>query len=246
MTAPISGARRGRVARGAGGRSTGDVPGSSSVKAMTSTEVIETLRRQLLPLPQRPHHVRGPALMHEFPAGTLGSSDHCGWLARMIGRASCCRRRHCAAGAPPCTTADAAPAAPPAVLHTPEGWAVLLHAWEQLPTMWTGTHGTGTRPLPRRGRTSAPSTMWTAACAIIQRPNDAREERLTKHGERRRETAIEPNGHRKLRGIVPHYGRPVGFLRAVPSPGEQTTRQEKEVRNRDQRQRRTETKRGEK
>ena len=246
MTAPISGARRGRVARGAGGRSTGDVPGSSSVKAMTSTEVIETLTRQLPPLPPRPHPVRGPVLVHEFPAGTLGSSDHGGWLARddwegHLLPAAALRRGRAARH-----DSGRGAGRPPAVLHTPEGRAVLLRGWEQLPTLWTGTHGTGNCLRPRRGRASAPSTMWTAACAIIQRPNDAREERLTKHGERRRETTIEPNGHLKLLGIVQPYGRPVGFLRAVPSPGEQTTRQEKEVRNRDQRQRRTETKRGEK
>jgi hypothetical protein len=255
MTAPISGAgraRRGRVARGAGGRSPGDVQGSSSVKAMTSTEVIETLTRQLPPLPQRPHHVRCPALVHEFPAGTLAAViTAAGWPV-MIGRATCCRRRHCAAGAPQGTTADAAPAAPPAMLHTPEGRAVLLRAWEQLPTLWTGTRGTGNCLRPRRGRASAPSTMWTAACAIIQRPNDAREERLIKHGERRRETAIEPDGHRKLlmtrTSVSASDSRAVrgdGRWRSRP-PTQQPTRQEKEVRNTDRRQRRTETKRGEK
>ncbi len=42
---------------------------------------------------------------------------------------------------------------------------------EQLPTMWTGTPSTRKRLLPRPDRASAPSTMWTAACAILQRPN---------------------------------------------------------------------------
>jgi hypothetical protein len=95
--------------------------------------------------------------------------------------------------APQCTTA--APAAPPAVLHT-QGRAILLRAREQLPTMWTGTHSTRNSLLPCRDRALAPSTMWTAACAIIQRPSYAREERLIRHQKRRRETAIEPSARR--------------------------------------------------
>jgi hypothetical protein len=135
MTAPLRGARRGRVARGAGGRSTGAVQGSSSVQAMTSTEVIETLTRQLPPLPPRPHPVRGPVLVHEFPAGTLGSSDHGGWLARddwegHLLPAAALRRGRAARH-----DSGRGAGRPPAVLHTPEGRAVLRRAWEQLPTL---------------------------------------------------------------------------------------------------------------
>ena len=47
-----------------------------------STVPFETLTLQLPPLPQRPHYVRCPVLVHEFPEGTLGISYHGGLLAR--------------------------------------------------------------------------------------------------------------------------------------------------------------------
>lgn len=47
-----------------------------------STVPFETLTLQLPPLPQRPHYVRCPVLVHEFPEGTLGISYQGGLLAR--------------------------------------------------------------------------------------------------------------------------------------------------------------------
>ena len=47
-----------------------------------STVPFETLTLQLPVLPQRPHYVRCPVLVHEFPQGTLGISYQGGLLAR--------------------------------------------------------------------------------------------------------------------------------------------------------------------
>ena len=47
-----------------------------------STVPFETLTLQLPQLPQRPHYVRCPVLVHEFPAGTLGISYQGQLLAR--------------------------------------------------------------------------------------------------------------------------------------------------------------------
>ena len=173
-----------------------------------STVPFETLTLQLPPLPQRPHYVRCPVLVHEFPEGTLGISYQGGLLARYDreghllpaalrrGRAArtrvrkgtpdpCPRYRSSLLGpldasvlrpcarwrglwrtwlsAPQCTTA--APAAPPL--------GQLLRAGEQLSTMWTGTQRTrDTLPRPPH-RSIPPSTMWTAASAIIHRPKYA-------------------------------------------------------------------------
>jgi len=201
---------------------------------MTSNKVIERLTLQLPPLPQRPHDVRCPVLVHEFPEGELGVSyqgrllaryDRAGQLLpapapRPAGarKAQQTGTTHALSSLPivapraalrVASTAGnrraqpagkiAPPAAPPAVLHTPEGRAVPLRAWEQLPTLWTGTHATGNHLLPRRARAIAPSTMWTAACAIIQHPNYAREERLIKHQTREERKEVRNGGQRQRR-----------------------------------------------
>ena len=88
--------------------------------------------------------------------------------------------------------------------------SILLRAPEQLSTLWTGTHASRNGLLPREGRAIAPSTMWTAACTIIQRVQRAmyaHEEPLTKNPQSRRKNASNRADTCQCPGLV-HASEP--------------------------------------